>query len=178
MSGSFEELDVPPTLVSFATAVGKVDRVTSPEFKGAGHAVYAVKPKYGAEGKRSVEASVPNNEASAGIGARLGGGGIVFQGGFAGSDLIPEPMSEGFAMNVIEELIGSRAALSVSTIGYGGAAEALFKMCVGNGIGFECDEGRRCGRAVRPLLMDRLSWRAPTERTRRACSRAVITKSS
>ena len=141
MSGSFEELDVPPTLVSFATAVGKVDRVTSPEFKGAGHAVYAVKPKYGAEGKRSVEASVPNNEASAGIGARLGGGGIVFQGGFAGSDLIPEPMSEGFAMNVVEELIGSRAVLAASTIGYGGAAEALFKMCVGNGIGFECAEG-------------------------------------
>ena len=37
MSGSFEDLDVPPTLVSFATGLGKVDRVTSPELKGAGH---------------------------------------------------------------------------------------------------------------------------------------------
>ena len=33
MSGSFEELDVPPTLVSFATAIGKAGRVVSTEFK-------------------------------------------------------------------------------------------------------------------------------------------------
>ena len=33
MSGSFEKLDVPPTLVSFATAVGDTSFVTSPEFK-------------------------------------------------------------------------------------------------------------------------------------------------
>ncbi len=33
MSGSFEELDVPPTLVSFAVGVGNVDNVISPEFK-------------------------------------------------------------------------------------------------------------------------------------------------
>ena len=51
MSGSFEQLDVPPTLVSFATAVGKVGRVTSPEFKGAGHRVALVAPRcYDAEG--------------------------------------------------------------------------------------------------------------------------------
>lgn len=37
MSGSFEDLDVPPTLVSFATAVGNIDRVTSPELKDADH---------------------------------------------------------------------------------------------------------------------------------------------
>ena len=45
MSGSFESLDVPPTLVSFATAVGKVDRVTSPEFKAAGHRVALIGPR-------------------------------------------------------------------------------------------------------------------------------------
>ena len=39
MSGSFEELDVPPTLVSFATAVGGLDRVISPELKRAGSAL-------------------------------------------------------------------------------------------------------------------------------------------
>ena len=51
MSGSFEQLDVPPTLVSFATAVGKVGRVTSPEFKSAGHRVALVAPRcYDAEG--------------------------------------------------------------------------------------------------------------------------------
>lgn len=44
MSGSFEDLDVPPTLVSFATACGKVDRVTSPEFKAAGSRLALVQP--------------------------------------------------------------------------------------------------------------------------------------
>lgn len=36
MSGSFNEIDVPPTLVSFAIAPGKTDGVVSPEFKQAG----------------------------------------------------------------------------------------------------------------------------------------------
>ncbi|MDU1029309.1 MAG: phosphoribosylformylglycinamidine synthase [Clostridiales bacterium] len=39
MSGSFEELDVPPTLVAFATAVSDAKRIISPEFKAAGHQV-------------------------------------------------------------------------------------------------------------------------------------------
>ena len=42
MSGSFEDLDVPPTLVSFATAIGKTDHIVSPEFKGAGHRVFCI----------------------------------------------------------------------------------------------------------------------------------------
>ena len=46
MSGSFEDLDVPPTLVSFAVGVGHVDDVISPEFKGAGHRVLCVHPFY------------------------------------------------------------------------------------------------------------------------------------
>ena len=36
MSGSFEALDVPPTLVSFAVTAGKTSDVVSPEFKSAG----------------------------------------------------------------------------------------------------------------------------------------------
>ncbi len=46
MSGSFEDLDVPPTLVSFAVTTGKLSDVISPEFKGAGHKVVLVKPQY------------------------------------------------------------------------------------------------------------------------------------
>ena len=45
MSGSFEDLDVPPTLISFAVTTGKLDRVLSPEFKGPGHKVYLLSPK-------------------------------------------------------------------------------------------------------------------------------------
>jgi len=39
MSGSFNELDVPPTLVSFALAPGKASLAISPEFKQAGSTV-------------------------------------------------------------------------------------------------------------------------------------------
>ena len=50
MSGSFEDLDVPPTLVSFAVGVGHVDDVVSPEFKGAGHRVLCIHPYYEQDG--------------------------------------------------------------------------------------------------------------------------------
>ncbi|BCU78648.1 phosphoribosylformylglycinamidine synthase [Luteolibacter sp. LG18] len=42
MSGSFNELDVPPTLVSFALAPGKASRALSPEFKEIGTTVSLV----------------------------------------------------------------------------------------------------------------------------------------
>ncbi len=99
MSGSFEQLDVPPTLVSFATAVGRVDRVTSPEFKRAGSRVLAVVPRYEDDG------------------------------------VTPRTDSLLAALDCVEGLIGEGAALAVATPGYGGMAEALFKMCVGNGLG-------------------------------------------
>ena len=40
MSGSFMDLDVPPTLVSFAIAAENASNVLSPEFKAAGNPVY------------------------------------------------------------------------------------------------------------------------------------------
>ncbi len=46
MSGSFEKLDVPPTLISFAVTTEKTDVITSPEFKKAGSKVVLLKPKY------------------------------------------------------------------------------------------------------------------------------------
>ncbi|MBX9032432.1 phosphoribosylformylglycinamidine synthase [Gordonibacter massiliensis (ex Traore et al. 2017)] len=98
MSGSFEQLDVPPTLVSFATAVGSVDRVTSPEFKQAGSRVVRIAP-------------------------------AAYDG------VLPDAAGLLEALAVVERLIGSGDALAVSTPGYGAAAEALFKMCMGNGIG-------------------------------------------
>lgn len=39
MSGTFENIDVPPTLVSFAVTTSKTDRIVSPEFKKAGNKV-------------------------------------------------------------------------------------------------------------------------------------------
>ena len=46
MSGSFEKLDVPPTLCSFAVTTGTEDTVLSPEFKGAGHRTVWLRPRY------------------------------------------------------------------------------------------------------------------------------------
>ena len=42
MSGTFEKLNVPPTLVSFAVAAVDADKIISPEFKGAGNKIYLV----------------------------------------------------------------------------------------------------------------------------------------
>ena len=50
MSGSFEDLDVPPTLVSFAVTTDKVQNIISPEFKAAGHKVYLLAPTYDKNG--------------------------------------------------------------------------------------------------------------------------------
>ena len=46
MSGSFEDLDVPPTLVSFAVTTNKTQNIISPEFKKAGNKVILVSPIY------------------------------------------------------------------------------------------------------------------------------------
>ena len=46
MSGTFENIDVPPTLISFAVSTADADKVLSPEFKGAGHNLYVLAPKY------------------------------------------------------------------------------------------------------------------------------------
>ncbi len=50
MSGSFERLDVPPTLVSFAVTTSALGHVLSPEFKGPGHPVVLLAPDYDENG--------------------------------------------------------------------------------------------------------------------------------
>lgn len=101
MSGSFEQLDVPPTLVSFAVACGPQGRITSPEFKHAGSSVLFVQPSY--EG------------------------------------LLPEPGSMVETLSFIERLVADGMVDAVATPGYGGLAETLFLMCVGNTKGLVFD---------------------------------------
>ncbi len=45
MSGSFMDLDVPPTLVSFAAGVTKLQKVCSPEFKSVGSNIFSIMPE-------------------------------------------------------------------------------------------------------------------------------------
>ena len=54
MSGTFEDIDVPPTLVSFAVTTDKVSNIVSNEFKAAGHKVCIISPKYDRTGLPNV----------------------------------------------------------------------------------------------------------------------------
>jgi phosphoribosylformylglycinamidine synthase len=99
MSGSFENIHVPPTFVSFAVSMANVDNVISPEFKKAGSTVALVEPK--------------NNENG-----------------------LPEKASLIACLDRVEKLIHEKKVLSVYTVSSGGIAEALFKMCLGNRLGF------------------------------------------
>ncbi len=101
MSGSFEDIDVPPTLVSFAVTTDEIKNIVSPEFKGAGHKVVWLKPAY--------ENNLPNKDSQIAL------------------------------FDTVAKLVRDGKVLSCYTLGYGGAAEAVLKMSLGNGIGFKFD---------------------------------------
>ncbi len=58
MSGSFEQMNVPPTLVSFAVTTGKLNEVVSPEFKNAGRKVAVFMPEYDENGLPKAESLI------------------------------------------------------------------------------------------------------------------------
>ena len=102
MSGSFENLDVPPTLVSFAVTTDKTDAIISPEFKAAGHNTVVYIPEY--------------------------------------KDGLPCPDSLKSVFAKVTALIRSGKAVAVWTPTYGGIAEGVLKMAIGNRIGFKYDD--------------------------------------
>ncbi len=102
MSGSFEKMDVPPTLVSFAVTTGKTQEVVSNEFKKAGRYAVLLVPEY--------------------------------------ENGLPTPSSVKRCMEKTIELCRAGKAFAVYTPGYGGVAEAIAKMCIGNGFGFRFDD--------------------------------------
>ena len=99
MSGSFENLDVPPTLISFAVTAEKTASIVSNEFKTAGNNVCLLSPEYDDKG-------------------------------------LPAAASLLKLFDTVHELLSSGKAVSAYTPGYGGVAEAVLKMCLGNGFGF------------------------------------------
>ena len=102
MSGTFEHIDVPPTLVSFAVTTGHVHEVVSPEFKESGHYVVLLEPEYN-------ENHLPD----------------------------PESLKKNFML--VTDLLREGKAVAAYTPVYGGVAEGIFKMCLGNKIGFAYD---------------------------------------
>ena len=99
MSGTFENIDVPPTLVSFAVTTEKTDSVLSNDCKAAGHYLVCVAPEYD-------ENHLPDTDSLFDVYAK------------------------------IRRLNEAGRIFSCATITYGGLAEAVYKMCIGNGFGF------------------------------------------
>ena len=99
MSGTFEDLSVPPTLCSFAVTTSSLQKIVSPEFKLPGSKVYLLTPEY--------------------------------------DGILPRPESVKEIFATIKELRDKFNILSMYTPAYGGVAEAIFKMCIGNGLGFD-----------------------------------------
>ena len=100
MSGSFEDMDVPPTLVSFAVTTEKAGSIVPNHFKAAGHKAVLIAPEKDENG-------------------------------------LPVTSSLLAVFDRVHELLSSGKALTAYTPGYGGVAEAVMKMCLGNGLGFE-----------------------------------------
>ncbi len=102
MSGTFEDIHVPPTLVSFAVTTQKVDNIVSQEFKRKGDNVIFIPVEYNQDG-------------------------------------IPKTNELKKNFDVVSDLLHSGKAVACYTIGIGGIAEAVYKMAIGNGFGFDFD---------------------------------------
>ncbi len=100
MSGTFENIDVPPTLCSFAVSVTTSDKVVSQEFKKTGSRVIFIRPEYD-------------------------------------ENLLPKFDSVREVFDKVEKLISDGKVLASWAVAFGGVAEAVFKMGLGNKIGFE-----------------------------------------
>ena len=100
MSGTFEDIHVPPTLISFAVTTDSVDNIISPEFKEAGNKVYLLKPELDGRG-------------------------------------LPTGASLKAVFDKVTALMRKGVVKACYTPTYGGIAEAVLKMAMGNGIGFK-----------------------------------------
>ncbi|NFL86088.1 phosphoribosylformylglycinamidine synthase [Clostridium botulinum] len=100
MSGSFGELDVPPTLVSFAVGIEKASKIISPEFKGVNSKLVLLKTEKLEDGTIDMNKFKKNLE-------------------------------------VLYKLIEEEKVISASAVKFGGVAECLTKMSLGNRIGTE-----------------------------------------
>ncbi|MBR0286809.1 MAG: phosphoribosylformylglycinamidine synthase [Bacteroidales bacterium] len=98
MSGTFEHIHVPPTLVAFGITTVDARQVISPEFKKAGNKIYLLEhsPK---------------------------------------ADYMPDTDQLKKNWNQLREWIEAGKVVSAWSLSYGGVAEALVKMAMGNALG-------------------------------------------
>ena len=98
MSGTFEHIHVPPTLVAFGITTVDARKVISPEFKKAGNRIYLLK-------------HTPLK------------------------DYMPDTDQLKAHWNWLRSQIEAGKVVSAWSLSYGGVAEALVKMAMGNGLG-------------------------------------------
>lgn len=106
MSGTFNEIDVPPTLVSFAVDVASVKDIITPELKAAGN--------------RLVLLTVKRD-----------------------GDLLPDYEDLKAQYRALTEDIKAKRVLSAYVLERHGAAEAVTKMALGNGLGVKLADSVR-----------------------------------
>ena len=106
MSGTFNEIDVPPTLVSFAVDVASVKDIITPELKAAGN--------------RLVLLTVKRD-----------------------GDLLPDYEDLRAQYRALTEDIKAKRVLSAYVLERHGAAEAVTKMALGNGLGVKLADSVR-----------------------------------
>lgn len=100
MSGTFEDIHVPPTLAAFAVDVMKADHAVSPEFKYAGNKVYLV--------------PAPKDDQD-----------------------LPQFAQLRRNWAQISAMTAEKKVFAAQSVGVGGIAAAVSKMCLGNGVGFK-----------------------------------------
>jgi phosphoribosylformylglycinamidine synthase len=100
MSGTFESIHVPPTLVAFGITTVAASKVISPEFKQPGHSIYLLK-----------HTPLPNR--------------------------MPDTEELMANWTFLREQILAGNVVSAWSLGYGGVAEALVKMAMGNALGVD-----------------------------------------
>ena len=100
MSGTFEHIHVPPTLVAFGVTTVDARRVISPEFKEAGNRIYLIK-----------HTPLANR--------------------------MPDTAQLKANWNCLYDEIGKGDIVSAWSLSYGGVAEALVKMAMGNSLGVD-----------------------------------------
>ena len=105
MSGTFEDISVPPTLIAFGINTVKASKVISPEFKKAGNRIYVIRHNCLGNYMPDVEQLKAN-------------------------------------WNYVREAIASGKIVSAWSVAYGGVAEALVKMSLGNGLGVDAAYAR------------------------------------
>ncbi len=105
MSGSFMDMNIPPTLITFAVETADIDNIISPEFKGAGNQAYLLRCSRD-------EYEMPDHKS----------------------------LIDGYKL--INEQIRKGNIISAVSVGEGGIAYALTKMCSGNRTGFRFENDK------------------------------------